>query len=536
MKKAIAIIRCSSKPQLEKYGPGSQLTDIKESLDYFPNGHTELYQTIELQEPASGWNRKKWEKAMDYCIGCYRQGKAQVVIFPRVDRETRFLAGSFPKLLEVIKSGMLVYFAEEHLLLEPNDPDSFEEYQREALEAQAYIRVLRRNLMKGKRQSIRRSGRWCGGFLKYGYRYEKDRSLGKYTGFLQPEGFEAGVLLTMFQKVDREGTTARKLAKWANEGGIPTKRKGMGWVHQQIALMLRDRSYIGEGYYGKLARKGIKLVKGDAPMPMRYPQIIPEDLFERVQVKLSENKRKNRGATKHDRLYILQHLGRCGECGGSLGCQTVGKHRYLYCIRQLTFPHSHNCYQPKHWHLGMVENYVWGEMEDTLDSYRNDTQELLLDRFESARDERQEQIARAKDELERLKWEKQRVLTTVRKGHVTEDEAEIQFSAIKEEQEHWQQELANLEAVQTNTDAIWDSWWSHFRKIDAMFDWGFNPTDEQKKTILNLLLQEFVLFKDGKCELRFKAPLNGKQVAEAISEFQPCQQTVNYSFYNVKNL
>jgi hypothetical protein len=182
--KAIAIIRCSSKPQFDKYGAVSQLKDVQEGLKQCPVGVVDLYETIQLQESASGWNRVKWETIMKHCIQRYQQGQAQVVVFPRVDRETRFLAGSFPTLLEVIKSGMLVYFALERLLLDPKNPDSFETYQREVLEAQAYIRVLRRNTTKGKRDSAERN-EVPSGFGRYngwmGLRWNKERKMFVHT-------------------------------------------------------------------------------------------------------------------------------------------------------------------------------------------------------------------------------------------------------------------------------------------------------------------------------------------------------------------
>lgn len=44
----------------------------------------------------------------------------------------------------------------------------------------------------------------------------------------------------------------------------------------------------------------------------------------------------------------------------------------------------------------------------------------------------------------------------------------------------------------------------------------FTTTPEQKKELLNLLLEEFILYNDGKVELRFKLPMNEEQVAEKI--------------------
>jgi len=50
------------------------------------------------------------------------------------------------------------------------------------------------------------------------------------------------------------------------------------------------------------------------------------------------------------------------------------------------------------------------------------------------------------------------------------------------------------------------------------FNCSFNPTPGQKKEILNLLMEKFVLYKDGKIELQFKVPVNEKQMAESICD------------------
>lgn len=381
--------------------------------------------------------------------------------------------------------------------------------------AEQEIKSMKERLGAGRRARVKELGKWCGGgFIKYGCKYNSDKKSDNYTGNLEIGETEAKVVLTMFERVDN-GETLSEVAHWANKEGIPTKRKGIGRVPQQISRMLRDRAYIGEGYYGKLARRGKKLVMGNNPISMPYPQIIPEDLFNRVQARLSLNKRRNSAGAQ--RTYMLQHLGRCGECGGTLCCQTTRQHRYLYCLRQQIYPHLHNCYQPKRWHLGLVEDYVWAEVEDMLDSYRQGTYGVLIDQFENSKEDREKQIARAKDELDRCSLERQRILTTIRKGWATETEAELQFAAVKSDEEYWQQELANLETLTTNIDAIWDSWWSQLKRIDAWFDYGFILTPEQKKEILNIMLDKFVLYKDGRIELRFKLPVNEKQVAETIS-------------------
>lgn len=125
--------------------------------------------------------------------------------------------------------------------------------------------------------------------------------------------------------------------------------------------------------------------------------------------------------------------------------------------------------------------------------------------------------ARDKEEIERCKLERQGLLTTIRKEWATEAEAEMQFKVIKEEQEYWEQEVVKLGALEVNTDTLWDSFWPQFKEIERMFNWGFNPTPEQKKEILNLLLEGFILYNNGKIELRFKLQMNERQIAETVA-------------------
>ena len=47
-------------------------------------------------------------------------------------------------------------------------------------------------------------------------------------------------------------------------------------------------------------------------------------------------------------------------------------------------------------------------------------------------------------------------MTTIRKGYVTEAEADLQFKAIKSEQDYWQGQLVNLQALQADTEAAAD--------------------------------------------------------------------------------
>ncbi|MBA7481030.1 hypothetical protein ES707_16498 [subsurface metagenome] len=170
--------RCSSKPQLDKYGPSVQMAQAEEGTKHFPKGELKLLPELSIfvQEPASGWNRRRWELAMDQILQYFHDGKIQVLVFPRVNRETRFMAGSFGKLIEMTRVGLLVYFAQEHLLLDPADTHSIQEYTIEAIKAQGFIDALKRDCLPARADAARR-GDIPSGFGRYGgclgLRYDK---------------------------------------------------------------------------------------------------------------------------------------------------------------------------------------------------------------------------------------------------------------------------------------------------------------------------------------------------------------------------
>lgn len=504
--KAGIYTRVSSEEQVRGYSLEAQADAIQEYCQ--SKGYEVVGEYVDAGYTGRNDKRPQFKKL----IADAQDGQFEAVIIHKFDRFARNRAQS------VIHKALLRDIGIPVLsVMEPTDPDSptsiITEGMLEVL-AEWYSANLGQEVRKGKTKAAK-LGKWQGGFIKYGYKVE--------DGYHAIDEAEAKHVLTIFEKATT-GMPLRRIMRWLHDEGIPRKHQGQ-WTAQYLSLLLRDRTYIGEGLFNKKRKRGDKLVKGE-PIVVPFPAIVSEDLFNRVQARLAENKKKNGGGAKQ--FYLLQHLGKCGECGGNLRCHTIKKHRYIGCGRQLTYTHYH-CYKPKHWHLDWIEDCVWAEVADILQDYRNVTIDLLLERFESASSEREQQIATAKQHLEDLKWEKQRILTTIRKGYVTEAEADLQFKAINSEREHWERELSNLQALQADSEAAAERFVVQLKQLDRLFDWGgiWFLTSEQKKQVLNTLLQEFVLYRDGKIELRFKLPVNEKQVADTISSLslnnQICQ-------------
>ena len=143
-----------------------------------------------IQESATNWERSKFESAVREAVDFYNRGQVKALLFPRVDRETRFLFGSFPLLAEVVQAGLEVYFAREKLRLDPNDPESIERYLSKVTQAQAYVETMRLNTMRGRRRQAIQDHMMPTGRSKWAhdyYCYRKDshqppdQYSGKYT-------------------------------------------------------------------------------------------------------------------------------------------------------------------------------------------------------------------------------------------------------------------------------------------------------------------------------------------------------------------
>lgn len=294
----LVIGRCSSKPQLDRYGPTVQLERAEEGARYFPKGELIIIPEISIfvQEPASGWVRRRWEAAMDQVLDHFHQGRIQVVIFPCVDRESRFLAGSVGKLMEMVRSGLMVYFAEERLLLDPKDTSSLQTYWIEALKAQGFIDTLKSNTVPARRAAARR-GEIPGGFGRYGgplgLHYDK-----KEKRFLQIPGLIESAREILIRYLD--GASSRSITLDLQRRGLPSTSGGS--FHKSAVNRVLDHAKF---YAGIITWKGIE-IEG------KVDPIITEAQAEQIRERMSWNKEKSYGFGK--RKWLTGRVS-CGTCG-----------------------------------------------------------------------------------------------------------------------------------------------------------------------------------------------------------------------------
>lgn len=129
---------------------------------------------------------------------------------------------------------------------------------------------------------------------------------------------EAANVVEVFARFD-QGDTLKGIARWLTGEHVPTRRGGDVWNPSSVLGILTNPRYCGRLVY--------RPVKGAVEQHAgAWEPIIDEALFDRVQLRLADPRRKtSREGT--DRKYLGGGLYRCGECGGSVSTYSGKRYR-----------------------------------------------------------------------------------------------------------------------------------------------------------------------------------------------------------------
>lgn len=169
--------------------------------------------------------------------------------------------------------------------------------------AEYYSADLAEKVIRGRTDNALKC-KFNGGTLPIGYIINEEQHF-------QIDPLTAPFVLDVFKKYDK-GATMKELRDWLNDNGVRNTR-GQPLNFNCIQHMLSNRRYIGEYKYR------------DIIVPDGIPAIVPEDLFDRVQEKLAQN-RKAPARHKAEDDYLLTTKLFCGYCGAYL-CGESGKSR-----------------------------------------------------------------------------------------------------------------------------------------------------------------------------------------------------------------
>ncbi|HEY86746.1 MAG TPA: recombinase family protein [Dehalococcoidia bacterium] len=375
MKKAFVIIRVSGKDQLKGNGPDAQWED-----DVLPNAPVlelevnEEYKRV-IQESASGWNRPKFEVAVNEAIELYKRGEIQAVLFPRVDRETRFLFSSVPLLNKLMGAGLEVYFAEEQLYLDPNDPDSVQRYTDKVKAAQDYIATLRRNTIKGRGKRVKK-GKLPTGTRMFGYIYIKGKEEGEGIRIINED--EAVWIRRWRNWVLEDGLTINRISFRMRAEGIPKAPSTIRGILANPAIMGKTYTYTCsyEKYTAPDGTHKKRLVKKPreewVEIPDATPAIISKEEFLAIQAKLTQNKQLGGCKNAKTKYLWAGHLFCCFDNRRYRGKRTTNYntripvvYEYYECPCKNRIVSAEKC-PNRSWRREELDQLLWDKVEALL--------------------------------------------------------------------------------------------------------------------------------------------------------------------------
>lgn len=258
-----------------------------------------------------------------------RDGRFQAVLINDVDRLARNVMhlGIIKRDLE--RHGVRVVFRKlpsessptQNLMV--NILGSFAEFERE---------MIADRTRRGRRHKVEERQQYLGCIAAYGYRYtRKDRAAGR-DGVLEIVPSEATVVKQMFEWVDLEGLSARRVVDRLNKGQMPTRGGSRQWAKSSVLRILRNEMYAGVWYYNKFQgcepaktarfpryRRHLNSSLRRRPrtewLPVTMPEslrLVPRDRWERVQQRLNRNIAFSPRNEKH--FYLLKGLTQCNGC------------------------------------------------------------------------------------------------------------------------------------------------------------------------------------------------------------------------------
>jgi len=195
-------------------------------------------------------------------------------------------------------------------------------------------KILERS-RRGKLYAARRGSVNVLSGAPYGYKYIS-RFEGNGEAAYQIILEEAKVVREVFEWVGRDGYSMGKVCKCLKQKQIPTRTGKQCWDRSVIWAMLKNPAYKGMAAFGKTRigemKPRLRTQRGASEFPRRaysvydvpkeerilipVPPIVGEALYDAVQEKLAENRKRNR-QSKRGARHLLQGLLVCNRCGYS---------------------------------------------------------------------------------------------------------------------------------------------------------------------------------------------------------------------------
>ena len=272
-----------------------------------------------------------------------------------------------------------------------------------------------------------------------------------HQGYYKINEYESQIVRSIFSWVANDGMSLRCVIRKLQELEIkPRKSKRGVWNTSTLSKLIRNRTYIGEGYYGvsyavvptnPIKKEGYKKIKKSSRrskpksewIMIPTPKIIDVKIFSKAAQNLAANFLMSPRNTKNEYLLTGKIWCGCGVRRSGEGPQK-GKHLYYRCTgRVKNFPLPPSCFE-KGVNARIVDSLVWKGICELMSS-----PELLnkqIERWYNCRENRKYAPVINYDEtkmkISKLKDQESRFLKAYAIGAINVEQLKEYLGPIKE--------------------------------------------------------------------------------------------------------
>lgn len=321
--------------------------------------------------------------------------------------------------------------------------------------AEMEIENFKERSRMGKR-GVARKGQIVTRQVPYGYCVDEQR-------YPQINEAEAYIVRRIFQEYVVENKPVQWIANDLNAAKVPLRNEAkFGWSPPYIHRILKDKTYIGQGAYGKYRYTGNKSRKQpeETHITIPFPPIIDENLFEAAQEKKAQTVR----ATQHHykAFHLLRDLAYCRECGYKFLPRDFWTHRthrksgkvyeyrykkplrYYKCFGMFRYPGRFNCRKPGFIKASELDELVWQKLVEVIQNPAVVAQGMEACCEQASKTALSEELDSVRQQLSDLSWKRQKAINLQIRGVITEQDLSIQLKFINSRKEFLESEVKRL--------------------------------------------------------------------------------------------
>ena len=334
VEKAVGYRRVSGRSQADNFSLRSQDGDVREHCD-----RENLILDRVFTDVGSGLSTKQrpeflhlLEYALDPANGIKH------VVFYDLDRFTRNIEEFFIYTKDLLRAGITLHLALDN---EKFDYNSEEKWYQRLIAAQAESKKISRRTKRGQREAIKLG--YHIGAVPWAYKLAHDAHDLNQPDQPEEEGeekkkIECGWLVPdpdkwedclTFWRLASDNNTPLQIAKYMNQHNIPTSSGGL-WTDEAARYIMRNRTYLGEGFRGVHPRSRLPGPKDNAPPIIEknvHEAAVSYEDFERINEGIDSRHISQGPIRAHSSPNPLSPRVKCGECKAKGLDSTLEIHR-----------------------------------------------------------------------------------------------------------------------------------------------------------------------------------------------------------------